>query len=171
MYVKNKELISKTLNKITEISLFDIKLIKKIGSTLKKINLSGQSRINNGKNKYILKPHELSRGRGIKTVSNLNDIIKELATKGGSAPNPTRASFVIQKYIENPLLYNNRKFDIRIWTIITSSSPLISWVWQKFYIRLSGCDFDLENDDRFVNLTNFSVQKFNKDRNDECMLD
>ena len=28
-------------------------------------------------------------------------------------------SFVIQKYIECPMLINNRKFDIRVWTIIT----------------------------------------------------
>jgi hypothetical protein len=28
-------------------------------------------------------------------------------------------SFVIQKYMEQPLLYGGRKFDIRVWVLIT----------------------------------------------------
>ena len=27
--------------------------------------------------------------------------------------------FVVQKYLEKPLLYHNYKFDIRVWAVIT----------------------------------------------------
>lgn len=32
---------------------------------------------------------------------------------------------MVQKFVENPLLIKNRKFDIKVWTMITSSHPLV----------------------------------------------
>lgn len=124
MFIKSKE-IDRTVEKLSEHSKLDPKFFNYIAFILNKIQACSLSRINAGVNKYIMKPHELSRGRGIKTISKLSEILNELRNK-------QNYGYIIQKYIENPLLYNNRKFDIRIWTIITSTSPLISWVWQKF---------------------------------------
>ena len=35
----------------------------------------------------------------------------------------TKKVWVIQKYIENPMLIMNRKFDIRVWVVIPTWNP------------------------------------------------
>ena len=65
------------------------------------------------KNLWLVKPEGLNRGRGIEVFNNLKDIMNFVGAK-----NP-RARFVIQKYIERPLLYHSRKFDIRVWALFT----------------------------------------------------
>lgn len=66
--------------------------------------------------------------------------------------------FVIQKYIERPLLINDRKFDLRLWVLITHEHKC--FYFKEGYIRMSGHKYDLENyDDPFVHLTNNAIQK------------
>jgi hypothetical protein len=69
-------------------------------------------------------------------------------------------SFVIQKYIENPLLIDGRKFDIRVWSMIDSKNQL--YFFKEGYLRLSGYPFTLKKEDlgnSFVHLTNNAIQK------------
>lgn len=60
------------------------------------------------------------------------------------------------------MLIQGRKFDIRIWVIVTSWSPLTIWFWNKPYIRFPAAEYDPENFDRYVHLTNNSVAKYAK---------
>ena len=69
-------------------------------------------------------------------------------------------TFIIQKYIERPLLIFKRKFDIRVWVLLNSDHEL--FFFKEGYLRTSSTEFgiDLQNiDDAFIHLTNDAVQK------------
>jgi tubulin monoglycylase TTLL3/8 len=111
-----------------------------------------QYAINGDKNIWIAKPAGLSRGRGIQVFSNLEDI--SAYTRGKDH------NWILQKYIENPMIVNNRKFDLRIWVLVTDLNPLTIWFWNKPYVRFPAADYNDANlDDRFIHLTNNSVAK------------
>jgi tubulin monoglycylase TTLL3/8 len=69
----------------------------------------------------------LSRGRGIRCLSNLTDILDGCLGK--------EIQYVVQKYIENPLIINKRKFDIRVWVVVEDYNPPKVWFYNQFYIR------------------------------------
>ena len=71
-------------------------------------------------------------------------------------------SFVIQKYLERPLLIRKRKFDIRIWVLVDHENRC--FVFKEGYLRTSCDQFDIgpeSIDKTFIHLTNNAVQKFN----------
>ncbi len=67
---------------------------------------------------------------------------------------------LIQKYIEKPLLYYGRKFDIRIWVLLTQNSDLFAF--KEGHLKATSQPYDIYNTDPFIHLTNYSVQKYNE---------
>lgn len=67
-------------------------------------------------------------------------------------------NYVIQKYIENPLILNQKKFDIRCFGFLVSTKPFIL-LFKHGYIRNTINDYDLKSQDLSVHLTNHFVQK------------
>lgn len=53
------------------------------------------------------------------------------------------------------MLLNNRKFDIRVWVIVTHNYDI--YFCQKGYIRTSCEVYDIESKDLYVHLTNNAV--------------
>lgn len=75
--------------------------------------------------------------------------------------NGNRRSYIIQKYIEKPLLYKNRKFDIRCFTMMCTIAGNLQGYWYTDgYLRTSSREFTIKNvSNRYVHLTNDAVQK------------
>ena len=66
---------------------------------------------------------------------------------------------VVQKYIERPLLYYGRKFDIRIWVLLTHDFKV--YMFNEGHLKCCSVKYDLNIDDNFSHLTNYSFQKYN----------
>ena len=67
---------------------------------------------------------------------------------------------IIQKYIENPLLYRGRKCDMRIWVLLTHEMKV--YVFKEGHLKTCSIEYNLNSKDAFAHITNYSFQKYNK---------
>jgi glutathione synthase/RimK-type ligase-like ATP-grasp enzyme len=97
-----------------------------------------------GQNMWVIKPADYNRGRGV-VIANRLDEVKRIINESfaDTKPNDEVKSdlFVIQKYIEKPLLIDGRKFDMRVWVLVTHE--LECFVFAEGYVRLSSYPFSL----------------------------
>jgi tubulin monoglycylase TTLL3/8 len=55
-------------------------------------------------------------------------------------------SLIVQKYMENPYLYNKRKFDIRTYLLVTTVNGIIkAYFFNEGYIRTTSKEYNLKN--------------------------
>jgi glutathione synthase/RimK-type ligase-like ATP-grasp enzyme len=70
-------------------------------------------------NIWVLKPNNCNRGRGISVFNRLEDFKRLVQDEPVGIDGNRTNLYVIQKYIEKPMLIRGRKFDIRIWVLVT----------------------------------------------------
>nr|XP_013112228.1 unnamed protein product [Stomoxys calcitrans] len=105
------------------------------------------------KNLWILKPGYKSRGIGIVIRSSLDEILNWSSAH-------TDSHYIVQKYLERPLLIYQTKFDIRQYMLISIRESTVQiWLYRDCYLRFSSQQFCLDDLRECVHLTNNSVQK------------
>ena len=107
--------------------------------------------INGYRNTWILKPGGKSRGRGIKCFRSYEKIMQHIRKIKAR-------QWVVQKYIENPMLILRKKFDIRQWVLVTDWNPLTIWIYRECYVRFSPIDYDIKKiSNKYMHLTNNAI--------------
>lgn len=112
---------------------------------------------------YIVKPHNQSQGRGIWITDRVDEILKR-----------QKDCIVVSHYIENPLLINGLKFDMRIYVGITCFHPLRIYMYEEGLARFATYEYKAEpKENAYAHLTNYSLNKFsdqfvaNEDENND----
>lgn len=119
---------------------------------------------------WIMKPTGKARGVGIFIINKLNQIKRWSTNKNipnGMSMNPKEA-YVISRYIDDPLLIGGKKFDLRIYVLVTSYRPLKAFTYKLGFGRFCSIKYTNELtalDDMFVHLTNVAIQKNSEDYN------
>nr|XP_039272522.1 probable tubulin polyglutamylase TTLL1 [Styela clava] len=119
---------------------------------------------------WIMKPCGKARGIGIFLINKLSQIKKwsRDSRAANFAPPSARDAYVISRYIDNPLLIGGKKFDLRMYVLVTSYRPLKCYMYRLGFCRFCTVKYTQstnELDNMFVHLTNVSIQKHGDEYN------
>ena len=136
--------------------------------------------------KYIIKPSRGSCGRGISVVTanspKLTALLQRYLPSGtcdakktdsiefsdlpnnpddyssGSSSSEPTPPYIVQQYIDEPMLLEGFKFDVRLYVLVTSLDPLVIYRYEEGLARFAAEPYDPQAlSNRFSQLTNYSV--------------
>ena len=90
------------------------------------------------------------------TNNNINNINNSSRKKAYSKMYCSN-EIIIQKYLDNPLLYYKRKFDIRCFVLVDSN--LNVFFCKEGHLKASSEFYDLSSTNKLIHITNYSLQK------------
>lgn len=111
---------------------------------------------------WLAKPSDGSSGKGIVVTRNLGELI-------AAAESGWDDEWVVQRYLHNPLLlpplHPGRKFDIRIWALVTfKPGGLKIYMWKEGVVRTSSENYSRDDmSDLTKHLTNHGLQEEQSD--------
>ena len=98
-----------------------------------------------------MKPVAASCGRGIKIINSTQRVSK-------------KEGMLACKYIANPHLLNGLKYDLRVYVLVTSFSPLRIYMYNDGLVRFATEKYSTDPrklQKKYMHLTNFSINKKN----------
>ena len=131
-------------------------------------------------NYFIVKPPNLLQGIGIKVSNNIKEIIDQCKLMFNGMEKMTSEkekyyeekgiekkpkiyktnNILIQKYLDNPLLYYKRKFDIRCYVLVDYN--LNVFICKEGHLKACSEEYNLSTTNIFIHITNYSLQKKSK---------
>ena len=123
-----------------------------------------------------MKPIGSAQGKGIFLFTRLSEISdwktdfkaykpQPIAPKGGASGGDDGKeieAYVVQRYLQYPLLIGGKKFDMRLYALVTSFSPLKVYIYRRGFARFTNSRYSSDTQDiynGFVHLTNVAIQK------------
>ena len=105
----------------------------------------------NMKNLWIVKPVNLFSGKGIHIFKSLNE--------------EKNKNFIISRYLNSHVI-NGKKYDLRLYVLITGFNPLRIYLNKEGLVRIASSKYTLNIssvDNKFVHLTNTAINTANAD--------
>jgi len=87
------------------------------------------------KDVWLFKPARDSFGNGVHIIDNYTDIEKTKIR-----------NFLITRYIMNPLMIKNKKFDMRAYVLVTGMNPLKIYFYKDGYLKIPVKNFTLDHE-------------------------
>jgi hypothetical protein len=107
-----------------------------------------------GTKKFILKPENSLSRRGVAIVRNHLELIQHL----GNFPN--HDAWIIQEYIDNPLLFNDKKFHFRVYVVYLQTSEYqAAYLGKKGFIYTANKKFRPDTIDNDVVLSGENAEE------------
>ncbi|KAH8058798.1 hypothetical protein JL720_13988 [Aureococcus anophagefferens] len=131
-----------------------------------------------GDNVWIMKPVGRSQGKGIFIFTKISQISKWKSEsrwrlqdddRRDKPEKPDAETYVVQKYVNNPYLIGGKKFDLRLYVLVTSYMPLTVWMYRSGFCRFSTKRYSKvvnskgDIDNQLMHLTNVAIQKKSDD--------
>ncbi|XP_068157305.1 tubulin polyglutamylase TTLL13 [Drosophila tropicalis] len=157
-----KDLLSRNLNRMQKFYPHDYKIFPKTWMLPADYGDAMNYALNHRRT-FILKPDSGAQGRGIWLTNDLKTI-------------GPHERLICQTYVHRPLLIDGYKFDLRVYTLVTSVDPLRIFVYNEGLARFATNKYVEPTpgnaNDLYMHLTNYSVNKRNSQYemcdNDDC---
>lgn len=115
-----------------------------------------------------MKPIGSAQGKGIFLFTKLSEVsewktdFKNGYNNAKDKKSDEAEAYVVQRYLQYPFLIGGKKFDMRLYVLITSFSPLKVYLYRRGFARFTNSRYSSDTQDiydDFMHLTNVAVQK------------
>lgn len=127
---------------------------------------------------WIMKPTARAQGKGIFLVNKLAQLKRwantpKVLSVGVGADRQQKPEFkepyIISRYIDKPFLVGGKKFDLRMYVLVTSFRPIKAYLHSGGFARFCTEKYSsdvTEVDNMMIHLTNVAIQKVGEDYNE-----